>query len=113
MAFDAYFLTAVLKELRSEATGARVETNSHPVSFWNSARSRPSTDTAVMIRPNQPKSLMMTRSHFHSPRAMSRAGRRVGRRLSSTFSGAIPAARPPARIPRGTVMIPQRMPLAA
>ena len=25
MAFDAYFLTAVLKELRSEATGARVE----------------------------------------------------------------------------------------
>ena len=25
MAFDAYFLTAVLKELRGEATGARVE----------------------------------------------------------------------------------------
>ena len=25
MAFDAYFLTAVLKKLRSEATGARVE----------------------------------------------------------------------------------------
>ena len=105
---------AISPTVRSaSSTGARREWIVKPVSFWIKPARSPATDRAVMHCPNTVNTRMVIRSQSHSPRAMRAAGRRVGSRFRSTFSRGMPAASPPARMPRGMVMMPHRMPLAA